>query len=383
MDFTQLAYLSSDDTLLRETPPARVAGLNFYGDLAVEKSGALFGAVRNKPFQRAGTYGALAQAAKVNKAVAAASTFTMRGTCKTPYLSPGCRITILMGESQLGNYLVTAVEHHLGTGNHYTSTFTAVGGDVEIVPTPVIKAPAAEAELAVVRYNDDPQGQGRVRVQFQWQEQDQYTDWIRVMSPDAGGGGEKVAKNRGFVFIPEVGDLVMVAYRDGNPDAPFVLGSMHHGKVAGGGGKGNKTKGLTTRSGSTVTLDDEKGSVTVSDPSGNTVVLHGDGTMTIHAPNKLTISSKEIHLLAENDLNLASANTKVSVSGKSEVSLASEGKLSVQATGKVAVNSEAGIQLAAPTVEAGAEAQLKLSGATVDLAGQATTTIKGGIVNIN
>ena len=207
--------------------------------------------------------------------MAGASSFTLRGTCKIPYLSPGCRLTILMGDTPLGDYLVTAVEHHLSPGNHYTSTFTAVGGEVEIVPTPVIKAPAAEAELAVVRHNDDPQGQGRVRVQFQWQEASQLTDWIRVMSPDAGGGGDKVAKNRGFVFIPEVGDLVMVAYRDGNPDAPFVLGSMHHGKVAGGGGQGNKTKGLTTRSGSTVSLDDEKGSVTVSDPSGNTVILHG------------------------------------------------------------------------------------------------------------
>jgi uncharacterized protein involved in type VI secretion and phage assembly len=383
VNFTQMAYLSSDDTLLRETPPARVAGLNFYGDLAVEKSGALFGAVRNKPFQRAGSYGALAQAAKVNKAVAGASTFTMRGTCKVPYLSPGCRITILMGETQLGDYLVTAVEHHLSTGSQYTSTFTAVGGDVEIVPTPVIKAPAAEAELAVVRHNDDPQGQGRVRVQFQWQEQDQYTDWIRVMSPDAGGGGDKVAKNRGFVFIPEVGDLVMVAYRDGNPDAPFVLGSMHHGKIAGGGGKGNKTKGLTTRSGSTVTLDDEKGSVTVSDPSGNTVILHGDGTMTIHAPNKLTLSSKEIHLLADNDLNLASANAKVSVSGKSEIAISSGGKLSVTSQGETTLSSEAALKLDAPTLEAAAKAQLSLQGAMVNLEGKAVTNVKGGIVNIN
>jgi type VI secretion system secreted protein VgrG len=233
-----------------------------------------------------------------------------------------------------------------------------------------------------VKKNDDPDGQGRVRVQLHWQEQDTMTDWIQVMSPD-GGSSDKVAKNRGFVFIPEVGGLVMVGYRDGNCDAPFVLGSLPHGPASGGGGKGNKTKSLTSRSGSTVSLDDEKGSITVSDPSGNTVILHGDGTMTIHAPNKLTISSKEIHLLAENDLNLASANTKVTVSGKSEVNLSSEGKLSVQAVAELTVTSEASLKLAAPAVEAGADAALKLSGATVDVAGQATTTIKGGIVNIN
>ena len=383
MNFTHLAYQSSNDQVLTHQPPARVEGLNFYGDVAVEKSDVIFGPVKNKPLQRAGSLPALTQAAKVNKAASAASTFTLRGSCKVPYLSVGCRITIFIGETELGEYLITSVKHHLSTGNQYTSSFTAVGGDVQTIPTPAIKAPSAEAELAVVRKNDDPDGQGRVRVQFQWQEGDNMTDWIRVMSPDAGGGGDKVAKNRGFVFIPEKGDLVMVAYKDGNPDAPFVLGSMHHGKVGGGGGKGNKTKSLTTRSGSTVTLDDDKGSVTVSDPSGNTVILHGDGTMTIKAPNKLTIESKEIHLLAENDLNLASANTNVNVSGKSEVNISSAGNLSVDATGQMQVSSQASLTLDAPTVEAGATANLKLSGAIVDLEGKATTNVKGGIVNIN
>ena len=89
----------------------------------------------------------------------------------------------------------------------------------------MIPSPLAQPELGVVKKNDDPDGQGRVRVQLHWQEQDTMTDWIQVMSPD-GGSSDKVAKNRGFVFIPEVGDLVMVAYRDGNCDAPFRAGQF-------------------------------------------------------------------------------------------------------------------------------------------------------------
>jgi uncharacterized protein involved in type VI secretion and phage assembly len=384
MNFSYLSYQSSDDKVLKQQPPKRIDGLNFYGDLAVEKSDEVFSQkVKSKPVQRAGTHGALEHVATVTKATTAGNSFTVTGTCKVPYLVPGTKVTVMLGENELGEYLITEVDHQLTTGNQYTSHFKAVAGDINIIPTPILQAPACEPQLAVVKKNDDPDGQGRVRVQFQWQEGDNLSDWVRVLTPDAGGGGDKVAKNRGFVFIPEVGDLVMVAFRDGNPDMPFVMGSMFHGKVGGGGGQGNKSKSLTTRSGSTVTLDDDKGSVTVNDPSGNTIILHGDGTMTIKAPNKLTIESKEIHVLAENDLNVASANTKVNVTAKAEVNISSEGKIAVDATGEIQVASKAALKMEAPMVEVTAKANLKAKGAIVDVEGQATTNVKGGIVNIN
>ncbi|MDJ1493625.1 phage baseplate assembly protein V [Cytophagaceae bacterium DM2B3-1] len=384
MNFSHLSYQSTDDTLLKQQSPQKVDGLNYYADMAVEKSDTLFShPVKNKPIQRAGTPGSLEQAAKVNKAVSAAGTFSISGDCKTPYLSVGYKVKIMLGETELGEYLITEITHHLGTGGKYISHFKAIAGDVHIIPSPVIPSPSCEPELAVVRKNDDPQQQGRVRVQFQWQDGDNMSDWIRVMSPDAGGNGDKVAKNRGFVFIPEEGDLVMVGYKDGNPDAPFVLGSLHHGKIGSGGGKGNKTKSLTTRSGSTVTLDDDKGSVTVSDPSGNTIILHGDGTMTIKAPNKLTIESKEIHVLAENDLEISSANTKVDITAQAEINVTSKGSLAASSTKEASIKSTTTLKMNAPSIETAADASLKMQGVMIDLQGQAITTIKGGIVNIN
>lgn len=78
----------------------------------------------------------------------------------------------------------------------------------------------------------------------------------------------------------------MVAFRYDDPNRPFVLGSLFHGKSGTGGGSSNKTKSLTTRSGCTITLDDEKGSVTVADPTGSTIILNGDNTITIDAKDK-------------------------------------------------------------------------------------------------
>lgn len=57
------------------------------------------------------------------------------------------------------------------------------------------------------------------------------------MTPDA-GGSDKVSKNRGFMSIPEVENTkVMIGFQHQLPDRPFVMGSMFHGQVGGGGGQ--------------------------------------------------------------------------------------------------------------------------------------------------
>ena len=38
------------------------------------------------------------------------------------------------------------------------------------------------------------------------------------MTPDGGGCRDGVETNRGFVFIPEVGDHVLVGFRHGDPN---------------------------------------------------------------------------------------------------------------------------------------------------------------------
>jgi len=380
MNFSHLAYQSSDDKVLSRQPPKRVDGLNFYADLAVEKSDTVFSRpVKNKPAQRAGSSASLEHAAKVNKAVAAGSTFSISGSCKSPYLMPGTRITIMLGETELGQYLITQVEHHLSVGNQYTSRFTAVAGDIQILPTPVLPAPVCEPELALVRKNDDPDGQGRVRVQFQWQDGSNMTDWIRVMSPDAGGGGDKVAKNRGFVFIPEEGDLVMVAYKDGNPDAPFVLGSMHHGKVGGGGGKGNKTKSLTTRSGSTVTLDDDKGSVHVADQKGNAISIDGAGNIQVKSDEslKLVCGSASIELKKDGTIVITGTSSVTVNSGSETLSVDGSGKATSLSGTAVTVSGKS-------TVEASSQGSLTVSSQTAtDVSSTGKTSVQGALVTLN
>ncbi|MBF1623180.1 phage baseplate assembly protein V, partial [Prevotella sp.] len=61
-----------------------------------------------------------------------------------------------------------------------------------------------------------------------WQTDGMQTGWVRVMTPD-GGSSSDVKSNRGFVFIPEVGDQVLLGFRHGDPARPYVMGSLFNG----------------------------------------------------------------------------------------------------------------------------------------------------------
>ena len=275
-------------------------------------------------------------------------------------------------ENSIGQYIIIEIAHLAGMGGSYGNYFTALPASIPSLPSPDVPLPMAHTQQAVVVSNEDPKNIGRVQVRMNWQTDSMHTSWIRVLTPDA-GTSDKVSTNRGFVFIPEEGDQVMVAFRYNDPNRPFVLGSLFNGKSGSGGGSSNKTKSLTTKSGCSVTFDDEKGSVTIADSIGSTVILNGDNTITIDSKDKLTIHSKEIEILADE---------KIRIEGESQVELL--GKTSTfEGTTEAKIKSSASIKEEAPAIDIEASATLKASGATVEVDGSAMTNIKGTLLNIN
>ncbi|RAJ88083.1 uncharacterized protein involved in type VI secretion and phage assembly [Chitinophaga dinghuensis] len=253
---------------------------------------------------------------------------------------------------QLGRFLVTAIYHHLDGVGHYYHTFEGITADAEKIPVRDYDKPFADMQLAIVEDNADPKGQGRVKVKFKWDcSCNDASEWLRVVTPDA-GSSDKVSKNRGFTFVPEKGDQVLVAFEEGNTARPLVLGSVFHGKTGGGGGAANGVKSLTTRSGSTVTLDDNKGSVTVKDPSGNVLIMHGDGTVTLNAPQKMVINTTDFVLNASNSVTInaqpgeqGGGDGTVTISAKKSISgTADTEDISLTSTAKdVNISSAAGV----------------------------------------
>ncbi len=281
-----------------------------YNKIAFDKSKELFGttpAVSSQSFLPA-KQAILEAIGKSKSEQSAAGMYYVTGETSAHDLRVGINANVDMSRlGQTANHApvcITQIEHHWDITGKYYNRFEAIPAAAGVPPSIPYHKPITYPMLAQVIDNKD--ATGRIRVKFMgWQQKGiPETDFIRVLTPDAGGAGDKVATNRGLVTIPELGDQVYVDFESGNPDRPFVTGSVFHGKIGTGGGQTNKTKSLTTRSGSNLTLDDSKGSAKLEDPSGNIVTLNGDGTITIAAPNSVTINTKDFIVNAGNSISL-------------------------------------------------------------------------------
>ena len=255
-----------------------------------------------------------------------------------------------ISKESLGNFIITEITHEVSQGSYYKNRFKAIPATIKALPSPKVRMPLAETQMATVLSNADPQGKGRVRVRMNWQTNGMQTGWVRVMTPD-GGSSDDVKSNRGFVFIPEVGDQVLLGFRHGDPARPYVLGSLFNGTTGGGGGQGNNCKSLTTRSGSSLKLDDSAGSVTLHDKGGVKMNFDGAGNQTLATKASATTTvGKDASLLQmDKDGNIElKANTKITLTiegskiiiTKDKITLESP-EIEVNGTTSATVNSSA------------------------------------------
>ena len=190
-------------------------------------------------------------------------------------------------------YRVIKISHY-HSGMNYENSFEAI---------PMMRTPAdynaeafpkAEQQPAIVKDNNDPQGMGRVRVQFFWQKGDELSPWIRMIQPYAGNG-------KGFYFIPEVGEEVMVDFENGNAERPFVLGAHYNGAAK--SGYNPTTKAIHTQSGTKILLNDAEGSVRIEDASHNIYEMDGKGNINLYAPNNICMNAgKDFDLNVGNNM---------------------------------------------------------------------------------
>jgi len=146
----------------------------------------------------------------------------------------------------------------------------------------------------------DPEKEGRVKVQFPWFDEDMVTEYCRVCQLYAGNG-------YGALFVPEVGDEVLVSFIHGDMRLPVILGGLYNGKDKPSSDR-QKTKNqklirtkvgheivfddhdkkvtLKSAAGLTLELDDNAKKVTLKTASGQSVVLDGSSSMiTVEATN--------------------------------------------------------------------------------------------------
>jgi Rhs element Vgr protein len=189
--------------------------------------------------------------------------------------------------------------------SNYENQFMAIPAGCEFPPYPCGECyPKAESQRAVVIDNKDPEKLGRVRVQFLWQkEQDEemITPWIRIAQPY---GGE----DKGFYFIPEINEEVMIGFENGNAEKPYVVGTLWHGEQKPrekAFTETNNYKSILSRNKHQITFFDDhegKGYITIKDCAGNLIAINADD-------NIIEIYSQgNIKLLADNDIIMEAGN---------------------------------------------------------------------------
>lgn len=161
--------------------------------------------------------------------------------------------------------------------------------------------------IAVVTNVEDDDNLGRVKVKFPWLTDDDESPWARVVTPMAGG-------DRGFYFLPEVDDEVLVAFEHGDMAFPYILGSLWNGKdkppEKNDDGENNKRL-IKSRSGHMIIFDDteDKEQLIIQDKSGknkitidcenDAMTIQVEKDFTIEAKGKVTIKSKDDDMLLE------------------------------------------------------------------------------------
>lgn len=247
-----------------------------------------------------------------------------------PRLRAGCAVSIgHAGWPFDGRYTLTSARHvhdsrgyrtHLGiSGRHDRSLLRLTGGAAPSSTVPGVVP-------AVVTDVDDPDGAGRVKVTFPWLADDYESWWARLAQLGAGD-------RRGAVWLPEVGDEVLVAFEHGDTRRPYVVGGLYNGvdlprlgdDLVDPSTGAVRRRGFVSRAGHRlVFLDDDakSGAALVSgDDSLRIALKQSDTTITISSSGAVSITgSSEVTVTSDGSISLE-AGTSLTLKGGSGVSI--------------------------------------------------------------
>jgi type VI secretion system secreted protein VgrG len=174
---------------------------------------------------------------RMQEETAAAVVLEGDSTCRQ--LVAGGKFTLTRHFDGDGAYILTRVDHLADIGDAYVTgnvestyinAFQCIPAALPFRPERTIPRPRLSGtQPAVVVGNPGDEiftdKYGRIKVQFPWDREGKNNAdsscWIRVATPWAG-------TQWGIIHIPRVGQEVVVAFEEGDPDRPIVVGSVYN-----------------------------------------------------------------------------------------------------------------------------------------------------------
>jgi type VI secretion system secreted protein VgrG len=340
-------------------------------------------------------------------------------------------------EAWNASYLITRVEH-FGVAHHLITTGLEDDGERE----PIYRN-AFEVVLATVlprpqRVTRRPQIHGvqtaivvgpageeiyvdvnaRVKVQFHWdrlgKNDDKSSCWVRVAQSWA-------SASFGAMFLPRVNDEVVVAFIEGDPDRPLIVGSVYHGtnvppyalpgektkstiksnSSKGGGGsnelrfedkKGSEEVYVHAQKDWTIAVENDKNQTVGHDETlevGNdrtktvkhdqTGTIQNDDTLTVQHDQKLTVQNDRSVTVQNDHTESVTGNQSITVGKAQTLSISDKQEITVTKTRALTVSEDVTETLKAKltrTVTGDVSDTLKAK-RTVDVTGDDAETIGG------
>jgi type VI secretion system secreted protein VgrG len=347
------------------------------------------------------------------------------GVCCT--FTPGATFTLTGHEVQAEagkSYVLTSVHHSAEDYSYfnaeqpsaYRNQFTCIPSAVNFRPPRVTPKPVVQGlQTAVVV---GPSGEeiwtdkyGRIKVQFFWDREGQNDDksscWIRVAEFWAG-------TQWGSVFLPRIGQEVVVEFLEGDPDRPLVTGRVYNAELmppytlpdnqTQSGVKTRSSKGGGSDNFNELRFEDKMGSEDIvfhaekdfhrSVEHDDDLKVGNDQTITIknNRTEEVTQGNEKVTIKQGNrDVVIEMGNESLKIKMGNQTTKLDMGASSTEAmqsiTLKVGQNSitidQMGVTIKGMMISIQGEIQTQVKGTMTQINGDAMLQMQGGITMIN
>lgn len=346
------------------------------------------------------------------------------GVCRS--LEAGTRITVSgHRKSELNAEYVLLSVRIDGSSGHFNAHFTGFSPDLPFRPLNTATKPrihSTQTAIVVGKSGEEiwVDTYGRIKVQFHWDrvgaKDEKSSCWVRVAQNWAG-------KNYGILFLPRVGQEVVVTFIDGDPDRPLVTGSVYNAEQTvpyalpanstrstiktqtskDGTGKFNEIRFEDKAEAEEIYVHAQKdmnvdvlNDVTRTIKHDETETVENDSTITVNHDRKLTVKNDHTVTVSEgNETHAVSKGTRaVSVKGDEthtnnanfehtadgNYTLTVKGNLTIDVTGDIVIKGKS-VKISSNSADIGIKASTAMdvqSGTAMTLKSGTDATLKAG-----
>jgi len=351
-----------------------------------------------------------------------------------PGFAPGARFSIArdpFDDSQGGEYIVRGVSSsghdHSWVGGDGAADYgnrivafkaKTIWREKLVTPRPAMTGIHSAVVLGSAGEEIHADKYGRVKVRFFWDHRnDADADsacWVRVVQPWAGN-------TWGWQHLPRVGTEVAVAFLDGDPDRPVIMGGLYNGKMmpvfpipeeqTKSGFRSRSSKQGDRSNFSELSFDDERGQekVYLHAEKDITVEVENDQAITVDHDRKLTVKHQETIEIDDSQTvtvkngrtttikaagdSLTVENGGISVTAKqSDIAMkASMGSINLEAmtsielkvgSNKITIDNM-GVTISATQIKVQGQAMVQVQGPMTQVSADGMLMLKGGVMMLN